>query len=400
MKLLPLPLLALLALPLAASALEWRTMEKFESKADQTLTNELWLATEIAKFSGTAERSVFVQAQKSLDLAGTFKRDLWAVADTLEFTGHAEQAVRVVAKRSAEFTGEIGGTLLAFGETVQLQKNLHVADDVLLLGQELLVGGAVSNRLWAMGTKVTLSGYVGGTARLVSDDITLMPGTVIAGDLRYSSAQELIKPEGVTIKGQLLRVTKPNLGFGLPQFTLAQEVTIQFALFLAALLAGLPFVTLFPLFTSRAVTALRTQSNKCLLAGGIALAGLPMAAGLAALTWIGIPLALLLAGVWGALLYLAKFVVAIPLAVWLLKLRGPADRQLGALPVLAVGLFLLYVADALPFVGFAVWLATVLYGMGALVLALLGGQKGLPLVMRMPEHNPPPVPPPLAGLNP
>ena len=166
------------------------------------------------------------------------------------------------------------------------------------------------------------------------------------------------------------------------------------------MLAGLPFVTLFPLFTSRAVTALRTQSNKCLLAGGIALAGLPMAAGLAALTWIGIPLALLLAGVWGALLYLAKFVVAIPLAVWLLKLRGPADRQLGALPVLAVGLFLLYVADALPFVGFAVWLATVLYGMGALVLALLGGQKGLPLVMRMPERNPPPVPPPLAGLNP
>ena len=81
-------------------------------------------------------------------------------------------------------------------------------------------------------------------------------------------------------------------------------------------------------------------------------------------------------------------------------LRGPAGRPLGALPVLVVGLFLLYIGAALPFVGFAVWLATVLYGMGALVLALLGGQKGLPLVMLAPDRPPPPAPPPLAGFGP
>ena len=48
----------------------------------------------------------------------------------------------------------------------------------------------------------------------------------------------------------------------------------------------------------------------------------------------------------------------------------------------------------------AVWLATVLYGMGALVLALLGGQKGLPLVMQVADRPRPTPPPPLNGFSP
>ena len=389
MKSFALPLLLALALPLAAPALEWRVGSDYTLKPGQTLTNELWLSTEAAKLLGVAERSVFVQAQ-TLELAGTFRRDVWALADTLEFSGRAEQAVRVAAKRSAQLAGDIGGTLLAFGDTVQLQKSLRAADDVVLLGQDVIVEGSLSNRLWVLGNKVTLAGYVGGSVRLVAEDITLMPGAVIRGDLRYSSSKELVKPEGVTIGGQLLRVAKPNFGLGLPQLSLAQSVTLQFALFLGALLAGLPFVSVFPMFTTRAVTALRTQSNKCLLAGAIALPGLAMLAFAAALTFIGLPLSALLTVSLGLLIYLAKIIVAIPLAVWLLTLRGPAGRPLNALPVLVVGLFLLYVGAALPFIGFAVWLATVLYGMGALVLALLGGQKGLSVVM----------PPPLDGFRP
>jgi cytoskeletal protein CcmA (bactofilin family) len=399
MKCFALPLLLACALPLAAPALEWHATNDFALKPGQTLTNELWLSAETAKISGVAERGVFVQAQ-TLELAGAYRRDVWALADTLEYSGRAEQAVRVAAKRSVQLSGDIGGTLLAFGDTVQLQKSLRVADDVVLLGQDIIVEGTLSNQLWALGNKVTLAGEIGGSVRIVAEEITLLPGTKIAGDLRYSSTKDLVKPEGVTIGGQLLRVAKPNFGLGLPALSLAQLVTLQFAMFLAALLVGLPFVSVFPLFTSRAVTALRTQSNKCLLAGGIALAALPMVAVMAALTWIGLPLGLLLLGIYGALLYLAKIIVAIPLAAWLLTLRGPAGRPLGALPVLVVGLFLLYIGAALPFVGFAVWLATVLYGMGALVLALLGGQKGLPLVMLAPDRPPPPAPPPLAGFGP
>lgn len=394
------PLLLLLlgmALPFAAPAIEWRAARDFKLPNDQTLSNELWLVADAITISGHAEQGLFLQAQ-NLELTGQFRRDIWALADTLTFSGNAAQALRVAVRRSAQVAGRVAGSLMAAGETVQLQKAARVAEDAVLFGQEIIIEGTVSNRLYALGNKITLAGHVGGAARVVAEEITLMPGAVIEGDLRYSSEKELCLPEGVLLKGKLVRVPKPNFGLSLPQLTLTQMVAIQFALFLAALLVGLPFVALFPRFTTRAVTQLRTQPSKCMLAGAIALALLPMLAVMAMLTWIGLPLGILILGAWAALLYLAKIVVAIPLAVRLLTLRGQPERPLGALPVLVVGLFLLYVGSALPIVGFAVQLVTVLYGLGALALVLLGGEKGLPLVVatetRVPE------PPPLGGMSP
>lgn len=397
MKFPPLLLLLACALPLAAPAIEWRVTHEVAVPHGGTLSNELWAVADTMKLAGTAERSLFLQSQ-NLELAGQFQRDVWALSDTLTFSGQAAQAVRVAAKRSAQFSGRIAGNLFAAGETVQLQKTAVVAEDAVLIGQELIIEGTVSNRLYALGNKITLAGYVGSSARLVAEEITLMPGTVIAGDLRYSSDKDLVAPEGVRIAGKLIRAPKPNFGLTLPQWTLAQQAAIQFAFFLAALLVGLPFVALFPRFTTRAVTQLRTQPSKCMLAGAISLALLPMLAAMAAMTWIGLPLGLLIAACYAILLYLAKIIVAIPLAVRLITLRGETDRPLGALPVLVVGLFLLYLAAALPIIGFAVQLVTVLYGLGALVLALLSGEKGLPLLVMTGTHES--GPPPLDGMRP
>ncbi|MCX7006871.1 MAG: hypothetical protein NTY53_06430 [Kiritimatiellaeota bacterium] len=397
MKCFPLPLLLALALPLAAPAIEWRVTHDVAIPRGETLSNEIWAVADSMKIAGTAERSLFLQAQR-LELAGRFQRDLWVLTDTLTFSGQAEQSVRVAAKRSAQFSGSIAGNLIAVGETVQIQKTAVVAEDAVLLGQEIIVEGSVSNRLYVLGNKVTLAGYVGNSARIVAEEITLMPGAISEGDLRYSSEKELFAPEGVRIAGKLIRAPKPNFGLALPHLTLGQLVAIQFALFIAALLVGLPFVALFPRFTTRAVTQLRTQPSKCMLSGAIALALFPMLAVMAALTWVGLPLGLLLMACYAILLYLAKIIVAIPLAVRLITLRGRPDRPLGALPVLVVGLFLLYLAAALPVIGFAVQLVTVLYGLGALVLALLGGEKGLPLMTMTGPRAP--EPPPLDGMRP
>jgi cytoskeletal protein CcmA (bactofilin family) len=387
-------LLLCAGLPIVAPAIEWSSPPTFDLPADQTLTNELWLVTGNTKIAGTAERSLFLQAQ-NLELSGQYRREVWALADTLTFSGEAAQSLRVFARRSAQFAGRVAGTLMAAGETVQLQKSARVAEDAVLLGQDVMVEGAISNNLWALATKLTLAGHIGGSARVVADEITLMPGASIAGDLRYSMERDLVVPEGVFVHGKLVRVPRPNFGFGLPQLSLAQTVAVQFAFFLAALLAGVAFVALFPRFTMQAVAQLRAQPGKCLLTGGIALPLLCMVAVMAALTWVGLPLAALLLGLWAALLYLAKFVVAIVIAVRLLTLRGQPERPLGALPVLVVGLFLLYVGAALPVVGFAVQLVTVLYGFGALALALFYGERGGPVGGR-----PAVEPPPLGGLNP
>jgi hypothetical protein len=375
-----------LTLPLTTLAIDLRKVSNFEVPANQTISNELWLAADAVKFQGAAERALFLQTLNA-ELAGQFHRDVWALADTLHFSGQADQAVRVAVRRSAQITGRIGGGIIVAGETIQVQKEARIGEDAVLLGQEVIFEGTVSNRLVILGNKVTLAGHVGGTVRLIADEITLMPGTVVEGDVIYTSAKELFAGEGVAIGGKLTRQTKANVDFSLPGLSPTQWLLVQSSLFLAALFVGLPFVALFPLFTTRAVAQLRTQPNKCLLTGAIALALLPMLGVMSIVTWIGLPLGALLLGAFAILLYLGKIIVAIPLAGRVLSFRGPANRSLSALPVLALGLFLLYLGAALPIVGFVISLVTVLYGMGALVLALLSGEKSL--VLNTPTEPPP-----------
>lgn len=387
------PLLSVLplVLPLTASAIELRKAENFTVAAAQTISNELWLAADNVKFQGTAQRALFLQTLKA-DLTGQFHRDVWALGDTLQFSGQADQALRVAARRSVQIAGRIGGGTMAVGETVQVQKAAQISEDAVLVGQEVIFEGTVSNRLVALGNKISLAGHVGGTARLIADDITLMPGTVVEGDVIYTSSKELFAGAGVIIGGKMTRQSKANIGLNLPGLTATQWLLVQLSLFLAALFVGLPFVALFPLFTTRAVARLRTQPNKCLLTGAITLALLPMLGVMSIATWVGLPLGTLLLGAFAGLLYLSKIIVAIPLAGRVLSFRGSANRPLSALPVLALGLFLLYLGAALPIVGFVVSLGAVLYGMGALALALLSGEKSL-LV------NTPAEPPPLDNVR-
>ena len=390
-----LPLLLVLMLAGSASAIELRKTSAWVVPVGQTISNELWLAADAVKCQGTVERALFIETQAA-EFTGQFHRDVWALADTVVFSGQADQALRVAVRRSAQIAGRVDGGLLALGETVQIQKTAQIGEDAVLFGQDILFEGAVSNRLVAFGSKVSLAGHVGGSARVLADEISLLAGTIIEGDLIYTGDKDLIVPDQVKIKGKLIHQAKPNLGFALPQLTPAQQAFIQFALFLAALFVGLPFVALFPRFTTRTVALLRAQPNKCLLVGAITLALLPMLGVMSAMTWIGLPLGLLLLGTFLALLYLSKIMVAIPLAGRLLTLRGRSTRPLAALPVLVLGLFLLYLGVALPIVGFAVWLVILLYGMGAMVLALLSGEKGLPVILLADR---PAEPPPLNDVH-
>ena len=390
------PLWLVLILTGSAPAIELRKADDWVVPPNQTISNELWIVASSAKCQGVVERALFSEAQ-TMELTGQFHRDVWALADTFQFSGQADQALRVAVRRSAQIAGCVKGGLLTLGETVQIQKTAQIGEDAVLFGQEVIFEGAVSNRLVAYGNKISLAGHIGGSARVIAEEITLMPGVVIEGDLVYTCEKELFAPDSAKIKGKLIHQAKPDFGFSLPQLTPWQQLFLQFALFLAALFVGLPFVSLFPRFTTRAVALLHAQPNKCLLVGAITLALLPMLGVMSAVTWIGLPLGLLLMGAFLALLYLSKIMVAIPLAGRLLSFRSPSSRPLAALPVLVLGLFILYVGVALPIVGFAVWLVIVFYGMGALVLALLSSEKGLPVIV-MPQR--PAEPPPLKDVRP
>ena len=160
-------------------------------------------------------------------------------------------------------------------------------------------------------------------------------------------------------------------------------------LFLAALLVGMPFVGFCPLTAGGAVRQLRTAPFKSLLAGLAALFAGPPLIAIAFSTLVGIPLALLLAALYAGLFYLAHVVVALWLGHAVLRASGPQTfgRVLSAL---AVGLFVLYFAAALPGVGALLVFPVLVLGGGALALAALRRPVFFPPPL---PTRPPPVPP-------
>lgn len=337
-------------LPLAAHAYQFRVGET---------TNALLLP------AGAQIAEEALWAAHSVDIRGTTLRDLWLLAAAaVRFDGESHGDLRAFAA-SATIGGTVQGNLFAYANGLQLTTNSAVRGEAALFGADLICEGDVEGNARIFAKSATLGGRWGGDVRIYADEIRIAPGARIAGDLVYTSSKPLVYDASVAVGGT---VEQRNV---LPP---APPPRARFArhgyLFLAALLVGMPFVGFFPMLAGGAVRKLRVSPWRALLAGLAALLVGPFLVAFAFVTIVGIPLALMLAALYGALVYLAHVVVALWLGHLLLRTPGPQTFA-RVLSALAVGLFLLYFAAALPGVASVLAFPVVGLGGGALVLAFL-----------------------------
>jgi hypothetical protein len=206
-----------------------------------------------------------------------------------------------------------------------------------------------------------------------------MPGTIIHGDLFYTSPSELFLDPKVHVTGRLVRivpVTPPS------RYTWTLFF-FELAILLGALLTGIIFATFFPTFNARALQTLEVYPWKCLGVGLVALLAFPAAALVFLVIGIGLPLALLTAGLWVALLYLAKFIVALALGRRILRSLRPDTNVFWTL---LAGLIIVWTLSNLPPpAGWLVWLGVAVFGLGSMTITLLDHR--IPVLVA-----PPPLP--------
>lgn len=358
-------ILLLLLLPAAAQAYQWRfSTNLLASTAGETIGEEaLWTA-------------------RQLDIQGQAKQDLWLLGvETVRFDGEAGGDLRVMGG-SAVIGGTARRNLMAYAKGLQLTTNSVVRGELALVGATVICEGEVGGDAWILAESVTLGGRWGGRVRIRAEEIHLAPNTQIAGDLVYTSPRPLVYDSSVAIAGAVVKTES-----AVAETSFRTRFALHGYLFLAALLVGMPFVGFFPMIAGGAVRKLHLSPWRVLAAGAIVLVAGPFLAGFAFVTVVGIPLALLLAALYGAIVYLSHIVIALWLGHRVLRAAGP--QTFGrVLSSLAVGLFLLYAAAAIPGVASFLGLPVVVLGTGALALAFL--QRPV-----FPVPMPPPVRPPL-----
>jgi hypothetical protein len=224
----------------------------------------------------------------------------------------------------------------------------HVTGDVVLVSGDALVSGKID------GSLVT----VGGRARL-------LPRAFVSGNVHYADERPVVAGSAI-VRGD---VSKENGLDSLDLIPFFGVLVFLIGTFVSTAVLGLLLLLIAP----RAADAIEVRSHERVgpsIAIGMAIAiALPVAAVIAGVTVIGLPLAFLILL---ALLPLAAS--AYCASAWVLGRRlvkAPRSRYLAFL----AGLVVLEVVGLLPIVGFLVGLAAVIFGFG-LIGSAIGAARG------------------------
>ncbi len=320
---------------------------------------------------------------------------------TEEATRTAEREVRRLERETREAEGGSRSDRESVGGDVVVEPGEAARDVTAVRGSVTLRPGAEAREVVAVLGSVTLE--AGASARQVvaiAGDVHVGPGASVEKDAVAIGGRVLIDPAG-DVAGQKVTVGIPGLGevirsVGLRGHEEGGSAGWALAKFLAmfgvSLLLGFLLLTLFPRRVEAVSASLRAAPGRALLAGLLGILAQPLLTLLLAVTLVGIPLiAVQVLGV------LVAYLLGLTAAALLIGRALPAalHRGIGILQ-LAIGLWLLMLVFAIPFLGWLAWATVLMATFGAVLRTRFGQTPILETVAAVPPPPMPP-PPPVAG---
>ena len=337
--------------------------------AGDTIDDTLIASGDRIVVEGTVTGDVIAGA-RHIVILGRVGGNLVGWAQYVEVDGEVGGSV-FASGQEVTVRGAVGGGVHAFAQDVRVIKGSRVAGSVASFSQTLAVDGVVERDVQFRGAEVDVTGTVRRDLDVEGMRITLGAGSRIGGGLtaKVVDPDDLRVEPGATL-GRAPEVRLWNEGPSPSPYLTGTFYLRQTLWLLAAFLTGW---LLFRLAPGASVVRFETPAAaiRTLGVGLLCVCAAPMAAVIAAVTLVGLPVAVVAIGLWALAIYLAKIPVALFLGRTIL---GPSGRG-GLVPALLVGLLAVFVAVELPFVGWVIDLALTLIGVGVLCTWVLGAYR-------------------------
>ena len=357
-------LMLALASPLPGRAIDVRTDATVTVAEGETLDDTLIAFAESITVDGVVTGDLIAGGQVVI-VRGVVEGNLVAMGQRLEIAGTVRGTV-VGLGQGIDVDGAIDGDLYAAGESLVVGDGGRIGGNVVMAGADASFGGAVGADVHAFAARLDVSGEVGRDLTVYGDRVVIQAPARIGGDLEATVADEdrIQVDPGATVVGETtIELHEEEIGpsrFATVSFYVGQILRLG-----AAVVAGLCLLWLLPAFKGVRLDAPRDV----LTAGGVgflAVVATPVAALVAAITIIGIPVAIVAIMAWILGLYLSKILVAYFVGRALLK---SGDDSLGSTVLaLLAGLVLVAVAVNVPLVGGVINVLLVVIGLGALLV--------------------------------
>lgn len=290
---------------------------------------------------------------------GTVKGDLFAFGSTVNIEGIVEGNV-FAAAGNVKVSGKIGKDLYIGAGNLEISKEAEIGNDLFVGAGQIDMNGKVNRNLMASGGRINFNGEMGGNAKLSVGEISFDQDNPakIDGDLTYWNSKEIEIPSQVIIGGETIfkAIAKPNKKLGIIAIMGGKAISV-----LMTLIIGLIVVLLFPKKSAEVNKTMRGSFWRSLGIGFVFLAVVPVAAIILLASILGIPLALILMGAYGLILYLGKVFAA------LFAGRLLTGENWHPSWSLVLGLILIAIIGFIPFVGSLAIFILFLLSLGAIV---------------------------------
>lgn len=359
--LLTLLLTAFVATPVLA--FDGRSGDTVTIASGEVVDDDLYIAGNTIIIDGTVNGDVWAVGSE-VTVNGKVNGSLTAVAGTVTVNGEVTQAVRI-AGGTLDIKGNVGRDVLAAGANLSITSAAKVGNDLVLGTGQADIAGPVDGDVIGGGGELTLSNAVGGNVKIGVDSLTLLPTTSIQGNLVYTSENEADIQSGARIGGttthKLPPVTeKPEAGMGI----WGKVIT-----FLMTLVLGIIIVLLAPRRMKAITQSIRTRPWPSLGWGAVLLIVTPIAALIVSITVIGLPLGLITLALYAVAIYITQLFIGLLIGQLIIGSFKGVETRAALIGALALGLAILTLLKLIPYAGFFIGLAAVLFGFGAILVS-------------------------------
>ena len=336
----------------------------------ETINDDLYAGAGTISISGTVNGNA-IAGGGTVSVSGNVTGDLILGGGTINVTGRVGGSI-IAAGGNLTLNGPVAKDIVVTGGTIDIPSGATIGRDLVVAGGTTTVSAPIARRVRMSSGSVTLRNKVGGDVTGRVDRLKL-DGAQVGGNLDYTSNNAVELVNGGRVSGTTTRHTPTGRGgAGNAVVGWLQGLIGIFAL-------GLLLILLLPGLSTRASDTEGAQPWASLGIGAAICIITPIVALIVFIVGIFIGgwwLGLLLIPIWILALAVGYVVSGFLLGRLIFAQLGWSQYH-DALKLLG-GLLVLSIVAVIPVLGWLVGLAALLFGTGALALAVTGQARGKP----------------------
>lgn len=342
--------------------------------SNEVVTGDYFTWGSTVELSGTVQGDVYV-CGGNIIIDGTVEGDVLAAAGTVLIAGTVKGNLRIIGGQVA-VRGAIGRNCTVVAGALQLLPSASVGGSVVGVCGSADISAPIGKDVTLAVGSARLSSMIGRDVEAHIGKLRLTGSAIVEGKIDYTSSEEAVVDPQAQVGGRIERhatvVQNLTSGKWVERFFLGTKVVGLLMNFIYSLVIGWLMLKVFPDKVEKGISILRSRPWKAFGYGLFVLLLVPLAFLVLIITIFGIPFALMLLALNVAAFYSAKIVSVLALTSHAFKGLRWQPSRLGAL---AIGLACYFIVTEIPFVGSAVTVCALLFGIGAGVLASIPSKR-------------------------